>query len=388
MMTTITSTTPLDDDSLEFGEDLFQRRSPTSSSSTSPVLRFQQQVERLASTGEPPRLTMPPHVYRSASGSNRASMMTESNDIDDNNTSKISGDQGEEGGGGKETQDSEFSLLDRPSPHLNSRPSISPMRKDSLSAASSSASSRPSPLNDPRVEDESSYSHRSNPTTLGPNLQPPHHNLQQPEQYRQPPSPNPVQSRTEYDMQDEKASSLLGEPIRMATCDDNKGDGNCKDSYSYFADVEPPPGSLTVPDLIPNDQDRWRSPTLSALDSPSNSREHVSSYGALQPPSAMMMPGGLSPVSRASKTRHQRAALYEWVEGLDMGAENPMMDWINVHQERGDTRSGIVGTIADEGGQKLIQNHIMHMKGKQHAHNREARLTHEAMHSFQHEGEC
>ncbi|KAG0240640.1 hypothetical protein BGX31_001778 [Mortierella sp. GBA43] len=60
-----------DDDNLtEFGVDLFQRRYSSASIGSSdndgldPLSRFQQQVERLVATGEPPQLTMPPHAYR------------------------------------------------------------------------------------------------------------------------------------------------------------------------------------------------------------------------------------------------------------------------------------------------------------------------------------
>lgn len=400
-----------DDDNLtEFGVDLFQRRYSSASIGSSdndgldPLSRFQQQVERLVATGEPPQLTMPPHAYRH----HHLPPVTESG--------KPSGGGAQEKGRGNKKQqgpDLQLSCLkDLPPIYPNSRPPFSPMRKNPLSAASSPATSRVTSRSNSLTHlqlidicaaattttthqnHDGETSHQSDPATPAPYH---HHPLQPSEQHQTVLNQNQTNAN--------KGSTLYG---------NINGDKDPKDVYQYNVDVdiEPPAESSTILGLVPNDQDCWRSSSaLSALTTPSSSSS-LSSPTETVMMAMTMPPRGLTMVPRVDKTRHGKVTSFKQEEAIDMRVEIPLIEshdevslydiWRMEDEERRDRINGqqqiqdqsgddVVGTSGVENGggggggeePKSIRDHIAHMKGKQHAHI-EARLIQEAMRSSEH----
>ncbi|KAG0297457.1 hypothetical protein BGZ96_006413 [Linnemannia gamsii] len=140
-----------------------------------------------------------------------------------------------------------------------------------------------------------------------------------------------------------------------------------------------PLGSAMSIGVMSNDQDRWKSPTLSALASRSSSR-------------------GPSPRPLSPSPTSQRSAMVMAMSGSaaveDMSVEIPLIEtrdevplqdiWRMEDEERKDRLNGVEMTTTngdDYGGTtggESIEEHIAHMKGEQHAHE-EARLIQEAI---------
>lgn len=151
-----------------------------------------------------------------------------------------------------------------------------------------------------------------------------------------------------------------------------------------------PPGSPMSIGAMSNDQDRWKSPTLSALASRSSSRgpsPRPLSPSLLSQRSAMVM----AMSARHNNTDKGHLYLSELVAAEDdMNVEIPLIEtrdevplqdiWRMEDEERRDRLNG-VETATDIAGETTggsIEEHIAHMKGEQHAHE-EARLIQEAI---------
>ncbi|KAH7059743.1 hypothetical protein BKA57DRAFT_445599 [Linnemannia elongata] len=151
-----------------------------------------------------------------------------------------------------------------------------------------------------------------------------------------------------------------------------------------------PPGSPMSIGAMSNDQDRWKSPTLSALASRSSSRgpsPRPLSPSLLSQRSAMVM----AMSARHNNTDKGHLYLSELVAAEDdMNVEIPLIEtrdevplqdiWRMEDEERKDRLNG-VETATDIAGVTTggsIEEHIAHMKGEQHAHE-EARLIQEAI---------
>ncbi|KAK3825315.1 MAG: hypothetical protein J3Q66DRAFT_327468 [Benniella sp.] len=368
----IAETTSVENDYYrEFGEDLFHRRH-SNTGSPNPLLRFQQQVERLVTTGEVPRLTMPPHAYRGTAASDR------SGNNDDGNKSSSTIQGGSEG-----TQEPESSILDLPPPHSNPRPPTLPTHKNPLSASSSRVSSRP---NSPPSGLCAEHPQGSNPMILAPHPQHLHQRTQPSERHLQAPGLNPAQSETGHLMQQDNSMSFsLGkQPRRISR--------NPEDLLYHGEDVEPLAGSLTILDMIANDQDRWRSTSMSALTLSSDSRGSSPQHVSQSVESPLTIPRDVTSVPRAGKAHHGWMTSYKHVEAVDMMVEIPLIeshDEVSLEdirrmedEERRDriNQDDMGRKEIDEERSKSIRDRIAHMKGEQHAHE-EAKLIQEAFHS-------
>ncbi|KAF9144840.1 hypothetical protein BGX30_011338 [Mortierella sp. GBA39] len=145
-----------------------------------------------------------------------------------------------------------------------------------------------------------------------------------------------------------------------------------------------PPGSPMSIGAMSNDQDRWKSPTLSALASPSPSRgpsPRPLSPSPLSQRSAVVM----AMHARRNTTDKEDLYLSESAAAEDdMNIEIPLIEtrdevplqdiWRMEDEERKDRLNGAEATT----DVASIEEHIAHMKGEQHAHE-EARLIQEAI---------
>ncbi|KAG0376476.1 hypothetical protein BGX24_007663 [Mortierella sp. AD032] len=151
-----------------------------------------------------------------------------------------------------------------------------------------------------------------------------------------------------------------------------------------------PPGSPMSIGAMSNEQDRWKSPTLSALASGSSSRgpsPRSLSPSTLTQRSAIVM----AMPSRHSNNIIDRKHVLESVVD-DMSVEIPMIEtrdevplqdiWRMEDEERKDRLNGAGasagGETAGGDGGGSIEEHIVNMKGEQHAHE-EARLIQEVI---------
>ncbi|KAF9947908.1 hypothetical protein BGZ72_010159 [Mortierella alpina] len=145
-----------------------------------------------------------------------------------------------------------------------------------------------------------------------------------------------------------------------------------------------PPMTLT---MIPNDQDRWRSPTLSALASQNSSR------GPSSPWLESHTDGLVAPKSGSVHGRQRRHLASQL--NNDMEVEIPLIEahdqvllqdiWRLEDEERKDRLNGGSGshTASLEGlSSGLVEAPAMHMKGEQHAHE-EAKLIQQVLHAGQ-----
>ncbi|KAG0280417.1 hypothetical protein BGZ95_010232 [Linnemannia exigua] len=158
------------------------------------------------------------------------------------------------------------------------------------------------------------------------------------------------------------------------------------------------PGSPMSIGAMSNEQDRWKSPTLSALASGSSSRgpsPRSLSPSPLSQRSAMVM----AMPSRHGNYSMDREHVLESVVD-DMNVEIPMIEtrdevplqdiWRMEDEERKDRLNGAGasadGETAGGGGDKggSVEGHNANMKGEQHAH-QEARLIQEAIDALFHE---
>ncbi|KAF9572436.1 hypothetical protein EC968_009914 [Mortierella alpina] len=143
-----------------------------------------------------------------------------------------------------------------------------------------------------------------------------------------------------------------------------------------------PPMSL---EMIPNDHERWRSPTLSALASQTSSR------GPSSPWQESYMDDSVVPKSGNLHGRHRRHFASQLQN--DMEVEIPLIEshdhvvlqdiWRMEDEERRDRLSGETEN-STASLEKLpagcVENPIAHMKGEQHAHE-EAKLIQQVLHA-------
>ncbi|KAI1316252.1 hypothetical protein EDD11_010299 [Mortierella claussenii] len=339
------STMEEEDPSREYGMDLFQNSNNSSSNGGShggdgknnmkfmameaafadnPVSEFQERLEHLAATGAPPQLSMPhhqPYCCHAVGLIRREDDLHRSNDQDgderDQEHARDRRDEGQEqdalynadenrsnsnvGEGrllredGDEGEGSGTLPLSLPPPQYQySWPSISPMRKNPLSAASTRASStQGSRTNSPLEEkitlpwtdlQESSYSIQTQVNSAqsdfecasGSGMSSPseqqRHSQHSNNNKRPPGSEHPSRGYRPFVMTDEQEYLVDRMPYIS--------DGGTMQNEAQLSNVQSSlpsssRSSSTSPRLskhleiqIPNDQDRWRSPTLSALGSP------------------------------------------------------------------------------------------------------------------------
>ncbi|KAF9279878.1 hypothetical protein BGZ68_007634 [Mortierella alpina] len=143
-----------------------------------------------------------------------------------------------------------------------------------------------------------------------------------------------------------------------------------------------PPMSL---EMIPNDQDRWRSPTLSALASQTSSR------GPSSPWQETYTDAFVAQKSRnfhGQRRRHIASQLQS-----DMEVEIPLIEahdqvllhdiWRMEDEERKDRLNGVsenTTALSAEMNATRAENSVTQMKGKQHAHE-EAKLIQQVLHT-------
>ncbi|KAF9912958.1 hypothetical protein EC991_007572 [Linnemannia zychae] len=173
--------------------------------------------------------------------------------------------------------------------------------------------------------------------------------------------------------------------LRIDTLDDSDGSSGDSGNYLDIPKMDEdrlPPGSPMSIGVMSNEQDRWKSPTLSALASRS------SSWG---PSPRALSPSPLSQRSAivmAMPSRHSNLDRENFSESVaidDMKVEIPLIEtrdevplqdiWKMEDEERKDRLNGAGSEKADDG---TIEEHIANMKGEQHARE-EARLIQEAI---------
>lgn len=152
-----------------------------------------------------------------------------------------------------------------------------------------------------------------------------------------------------------------------------------------------PPGSPMSIGVMSNDQDRWKSPTLSALASRSSSRgpsPRPLSPSPLSQRSALVM---AIPIHHGHSNM-DKGHISESAAVEDMSVEIPLIEtrdeiplqdiWRMEDEERKDRLNGVEMTTSDSDGEAMgggsIEEHTAHMKGEQHAHE-EARLIKEVI---------
>ncbi|KAG0210687.1 hypothetical protein BGX33_004787, partial [Mortierella sp. NVP41] len=170
--------------------------------------------------------------------------------------------------------------------------------------------------------------------------------------------------------------------LRIDAMENSTGGNNYLDIPEMDDDLLPPglPMSLGA---MSNDQDRWRSPTLSALASRSSSR------GPSPRPLSPSLLSKRSTMVMAMPVRH--GCNVDRSESADMSVEIPVIEthdevslqdiWRMEDEERKDRLNGVATT--DGGGESTTEGgsneeYIATMKGEQHAHE-EARLVQEAI---------
>ncbi|KAF9124341.1 hypothetical protein BGW39_008280 [Mortierella sp. 14UC] len=177
--------------------------------------------------------------------------------------------------------------------------------------------------------------------------------------------------------------------LRIDTLNNNSGGGD--DSYLDVPEMDEgrmPPGLPMLMGSMSNEQDRWKSPTLSALASRSSSRDP--SPRALSP-SPLSQRSAIVMAMPSHNSNLDQEYVSELAEVDDMRVEIPMIEtrdeiplqdiWRMEDEERKDRLNGAERETAGGGS---IEEHIANMKGEQHAHE-EARLIHEAIDAHSHE---
>ncbi|KAF9913437.1 hypothetical protein BX616_010033 [Lobosporangium transversale] len=374
-------TTP--EEPTKYGEDLFHR-------STS---EFQEHLEYLVKTRAPPQLTMPrPQSYQHAEEScekghcgrevkeHRMDQVRQKHD-------RVKDVDGENGL-------NQSPLEHIPSCNRSSQPPVSPMRKNPLSAASTPSSR--------------TNSRQSSPTRLcsRQSLQRSNHDVQLDHSLAIQQQLQPEVHTTETDGW-KMSPTFMDNPERRRyslVADDQEGHNDfIQGAYERMSK----PSSPNILDIsIPNDQDHWRSPTLSTLGSQPTSRARSPSSPRLRPTA----PSGLSTgttIAMAMSTRRSRPpgvglarsrhqALFRETEDelamvaveqaeeeteIDMRVEIPLIEahdeislqdiWQMEDEERNDRMKGEGNDSST--GQKCDTIHVSLMKGEEHAHE-EARL--------------
>ncbi|KAF8939693.1 hypothetical protein BGZ58_008988 [Dissophora ornata] len=359
-----------DEDIRAFGEELYRQHA--AEMVESPISQFKDHVVHR----DLPRLNLPP-LGKNPSAYSRGIVELDYG-------LKIKDDQGGPEDGGPDS----FLSLPLPPPHANPRPSISPSRKNPLSAESSRASSlSPSP----------SRRSSGSPSPLNRAPQPLRYGVNFNEQLNK-----AIPTTSTSSCYEEQTSPKSGDPQLLllpeqqqrgsdssVTTDnqDNEGDDGDGGRHYYHdlkEDQELPAPSPKFLDIIQNDQDHWRSPTLSALASPSTSRSHSPSGG------------GVDASGSSKMERHGRSVSAEEAKVVDMTVEIPLIEahdevslqdiWRMEDEERKDRINSNKSDINGDGGAggddvmgSSIEDHITHMKGKEHARE-EAKLIRELLH--------
>ncbi|CAO3573090.1 unnamed protein product [Mortierella alpina] len=284
--------------------------------------------------------------------------------------------------------------LDLPPPHPHSRPSYSPMSKNPLSPSSSRNTSpahtpqrlrSPSPLT--RVRSPLRDSNRHN---IQLNSGSKHRFATQP-QAAMPQSnllaPITVHSSKRFlRLHDESSSG--GQVLGVLT----QRSGAIHDDQENILTESPIGCDITLVEpsmsleMIPNDHERWRSPTLSALASQNSSRGPSSPWQELPYTEA-----SVAPKSRSMHGR-QRRELASQLQN-DMEVEIPLIEahdqvllqdiWRMEDEERRDRLNGVTEdhtASKAESSVGRVEDPIAHMKGEQHAHE-EARLVQRVLHA-------
>ncbi|KAG0215131.1 hypothetical protein BGX28_000836 [Mortierella sp. GBA30] len=371
-----TTFSPFTLESDEFGPDLFHFHSAPDTGSglkrTSSLAEFQQQLFRQQAGGHPFQLIMPLSTTISCLQS-----MESNRDCE---------------GSGPEAL-----TLDLPPPHPNPRPSISPMSKNPLSPASSRGATpaqtqiqthspsrwqNRSPLSRVRSPLRNSSSNYNIQINNGTKMQP---NYQQQTIF----APTTVNSTKRLfplsdSLSDNQALGLrIQRPKTPMNDQENARMGFSRTREEEMNMAESP---MSV-DMIPNDQDQWRSPTLSALASQTSSRGpsspwmETSSAGVFAAP-RMKSSGRQHHRHLASQQQVDMAVEISLIEAHD---EIPLQDiWRMEDEERKDRLNGeneegasLEPSVALSNG-RTVEEHIAHMKGEQHARE-EARLIQEVL---------
>ncbi|KAI7825270.1 hypothetical protein BC939DRAFT_502213 [Gamsiella multidivaricata] len=318
--------------------------------------QFQKQLEFLATTGDLPQLTMPslmkPRMCQHAADGDRGRQgdCNDRNEFDSteqktNEEQQLSGPE-------------VFVSLGPPLPYTSSRPSISPSRKNPLSAATSRASSRAS-------------SRATSPSRLPSS------------------GAHPIFQQSGYDVQQIQPGLTLERSNKSAQAgqldNDNDNDFTQVPEISRMCLIDSPVVVSLTPDYaILGDHDRWRSPTLSALASPRSNSRGVSPRRSSPP----------SDLSQINRMRRQSLNARQGQEELKMAINIPVIEthdeiplqeiWRTEDEERqdrineaqGESSTG-AGTGAGTGGGS-VEEHVARMKGEQHARE-EAKLIREAI---------
>jgi hypothetical protein len=160
------------------------------------------------------------------------------------------------------------------------------------------------------------------------------------------------------------------------------GDGGSNLDVSEITYDRLTPSSPLLISAMSKDQNRWKSPTLSALASPSSSRGP--SPRALSP----SLLSHRSQIATTTPSRHSdmsRRHISQSTAINDMRVDIPLIEtrdevplqdiWRMEDEERKDRLNGAYGEAMSDGS---IEGHIRNMKGEQHAHE-EARLIQDAI---------
>ncbi|KAF9101480.1 hypothetical protein BGX27_011454 [Mortierella sp. AM989] len=358
------------EDTNNFGKDLFGYQARHS---------YPQFQEQLVSSVEahPIQLNMPP--------------IAKSHQLSVELSSDVGLDNEENPQIAKSNESSELSM-DLPVLYLDSRPSISPNRKNPLSAASSRVTSRASSRSrSPSWKSNSALQSCPDEKIDHSNPHPTFHQQQHYPQQQEEEEDQRLVGRVGSSPLIESPNKFLqsGRGHTYATVEES-------DYRENTIEGEPPVESGFSPtflDVISNDQGRWRSPTLSALASLSTSP------GPNHYPIPSIESSATNWETMGSRSWSNGSASGRYSKNLisqeaDMTAEIPLIEahdeialqdiWRMEEEERRD-RYNIEGGD-DDGGDVgrygSIQDHIANMKGEQHAHE-EANLIREILLSGQ-----